>query len=100
MYDTNHNVADAIIMTKFLPVPWRFTHASFERALRASNKRLGIDKTHIYLLHSPCHLCRDVEFWVESASICKKKGLLQTFGLSNCSANEVRRAVSAGKKVR
>ena len=90
--------AEVIIMTKFLPVPWRFTHSHFERALRASNRRLGISKCPIYLLHSPMHLWRDIEYWVESAAICKRKALLEYFGLSNCSAEEVRRAVAAGKK--
>mmetsp|Transcript_14495 Transcript_14495/g.31182 ORF Transcript_14495/g.31182 Transcript_14495/m.31182 type:complete len:435 (-) Transcript_14495:26-1330(-) len=86
-----------IVMTKFLPVPWRVTHAQFENALRASNKRMGIMTCPIYLLHSPMHLYRDIEYWVESAAICKRKGLLEKFGLSNCSAEEVRRAVEAGK---
>ncbi len=45
------------------------------------------------------HLSRGVEYWVESAAICKKKGLMDTLGLSNCSADEVRRAVLAGEKV-
>jgi len=85
-------------MKKFLPAPWRWNHAHFESALRASNERLGISSCPIYLLHSPMHICRDVEYWVESAAICKRKGLLQYFGLSNCSAEEVRRAVEAGEK--
>jgi len=45
------------------------------------------------------HLYRSIEYWVESAAICKEKGLLKALGLSNCSADEVRRAVLAGKKV-
>jgi len=91
---------NTIVMTKFLPVPWRVTHTQFENALRASNKRMGIKTCPIYLLHSPMHLYRDIEYWVESAAICKRKGLLEKFGLSNCSAEEVRRAVEAGKNVR
>ena len=90
--------SNLIVMTKFLPVPWRWSHSSFERALRASNARMGIQTCPIYLLHSPMHLGRGIEFWVESAAICKRKGLLQYFGLSNCSAEEVRRAVAAGEK--
>jgi aryl-alcohol dehydrogenase-like predicted oxidoreductase len=89
---------DAILMTKFLPVPWRWTHKHFELALRASNKRMGISECPIYLLHSPMHLTREIEYWVESAAICKKKGLMKFLGLSNCSADEVRRAWLAGKK--
>ncbi|KAL9180536.1 hypothetical protein ACHAXT_010989 [Thalassiosira profunda] len=90
--------SNLIIMTKFLPVPWRWTHSSFERALRASNARMGIQTCPIYLLHSPMHLGRGIEYWVKSAAICKRKGLLRYYGLSNCSAEEVRRAVAAGEK--
>ena len=88
----------AIVMTKFLPVPWRWTHKHFELALRASNKRMGVSECPMYLLHSPMHLTREIEYWVESGAICKKKGLMKSLGLSNCSAEEVRRAVLAGKK--
>jgi aryl-alcohol dehydrogenase-like predicted oxidoreductase len=90
--------SDAIFMSKFLPSPWRWSHRHFENALRASNERLGINKSPLFFLHSPMHLFRSVEFWVEAAAYCKQKGLLDTLGLSNCSADEVRRAVVAGKK--
>lgn len=89
----------AIVMTKFLPVPWRYSHACFERAVRGSCARLQVDSIDIYLLHSPVHW-RPIEYWVESAAICKKKGLIQTMGLSNCNADQCRRAVQAGKQVR
>mmetsp|Transcript_5218 Transcript_5218/g.10189 ORF Transcript_5218/g.10189 Transcript_5218/m.10189 type:complete len:457 (-) Transcript_5218:7316-8686(-) len=95
---TSDSSSEVLLMTKFLPAPWRFTHGHFEKALRASNKRMGISKCHIYLLHSPMHLSRGVEYWVESAAICRKKGLMDTLGLSNCSADEVRTAVLAGEK--
>ena len=53
---------DALFMTKFLPAPWRgLTHKSFESALRASLKRLGISCCPMYLLHSPFHW-RSIEF--------------------------------------
>jgi aryl-alcohol dehydrogenase-like predicted oxidoreductase len=97
--DAKTNPDNVILMTKFLPVPWRFTHRQFEGALRASNERMGISECPIYLLHSPMHISREIEYWVESAAICKRKGLMKNLGLSNCSAEEVRRAVLAGKKV-
>ena len=87
----------ALQMTKFLPVPWRFGHASFERALRESNKRMNIDCCPVYLLHSPVHW-RPIEYWVESAAMCKQKGLLNALGLSNCNADQCRRAFEAGQK--
>ena len=93
------NSPPSIVMTKFLPVPWRFSHACMERAVRASCERLQVSTIPIYLLHSPVHW-RPIEYWVESAAICKRKGLIQTMGLSNCNADQVRRAVQAGKEVR
>ena len=87
-----------VCMTKFLPAPWRYSHGCFERALRDSNKRMNIKCCPIYLIHSPVHW-RPLEFWVEAAAICKRKGLLTALGLSNCNAEQVRKAVLAGKKV-
>eukprot|EP00538_Stauroneis_constricta_P008825 CAMPEP_0119546384 /NCGR_PEP_ID=MMETSP1352-20130426/834_1 /TAXON_ID=265584 /ORGANISM="Stauroneis constricta, Strain CCMP1120" /LENGTH=394 /DNA_ID=CAMNT_0007591087 /DNA_START=15 /DNA_END=1200 /DNA_ORIENTATION=+ len=86
-----------IIMTKFLPVPWRYSHGCFESAVRASCKRLGVDRIPVYLMHSPVHW-RSLEFWVEAAAICKRKGLIEALGLSNCNAEQVERAVKAGKE--
>ncbi len=48
---TSDSSSEVLLMTKFLPAPWRFTHGHFEKALRASNKRMGISKCPIYLLH-------------------------------------------------
>ena len=95
VYSKKSSSNQPILMTKFLPTFWRYSHACFERALRASNRRLGIDCCPIYLLHSPVHW-RPIEYWVESAAICKRKGLLRALGLSNCDADEVRRAHRAG----
>lgn len=89
---------EPILMTKFLPVPWRFTHRHFENALRASLKRMRIKCCAIYLIHTPVHCFRSLDYWVQSAAVCKRKGLLLALGLSNCNAREVRCAVEAGRK--
>ena len=48
--------SNAITMTKFLPVLWRYSrHQCFENAVRASCLRLGVDCIPIYLLHSTVH---------------------------------------------
>jgi pyridoxine 4-dehydrogenase len=87
-----------ILMTKFLPVPWRgFFPGDFERAVRASCRRMQTSKIHIYLLHSPVHW-RSLEYWIERGAECKRKGLIDAMGLSNCNADQVRRAVVAGRK--
>jgi len=88
---------DVVFMTKFIPVFWRAFHSDFEWAVRHSCKRLQVDCIPIYLLHSPIHW-RPIEYWVEAAAICKRKDLLGAMGLSNANADEVRRAVSAGKQ--
>jgi len=80
-----------------LPVPWRYSHSCFESALRSSNHRMGVKCCAIYLIHTPIHW-RPIDYWVESAAICRKKGLLKALGLSNCNADQVRKAVIAGKK--
>mmetsp|Transcript_63780 Transcript_63780/g.152087 ORF Transcript_63780/g.152087 Transcript_63780/m.152087 type:complete len:347 (+) Transcript_63780:74-1114(+) len=94
---TAANSNGVIIMTKFLPTFWRWRHADFERALRRSLRNLGTSSCHIYLLHSPVHW-KPIEFWVEAAAICHRKGLMQAMGLSNCNAEEVRRAYNAGQR--
>ncbi|KNC69876.1 hypothetical protein SARC_17603, partial [Sphaeroforma arctica JP610] len=78
---------DVLLMTKFLPTWWRYSHSCFESALRESLKRMGVGCCPIYLLHSPVHW-RPIEYWVEAAAKCKEKGLLKAFGLSNCNAEQ------------
>ncbi|KAL7560016.1 hypothetical protein ACA910_013508 [Epithemia clementina (nom. ined.)] len=85
-----------VIMTKFIPVPWRAFHSDFVWAVRHSCERLKVDCIDVYLLHSPVHW-RRIEYWVESAAIVKRKGLIQAMGLSNANADQVRRAVTAGR---
>lgn len=91
----NKNV---IFMTKFLPAPWRCFQSNLERAVRASCRRLQTNCIPIYLLHSPVHWLRPIEYWVQACAVCRQKGLIQTMGLSNCNADQVERAVAAGNK--
>jgi len=94
-HQPHHN---SILMTKFLPAPWRGCFPSdLERAVRASCRRLRVDCIPIYLLHSPVHW-RPIEYWVEACARCRAQGLLQAMGLSNCNAEQVERAVAAGRK--
>jgi aryl-alcohol dehydrogenase-like predicted oxidoreductase len=72
----------AILMTKFLPAPWRCFHSDLEYAVRESCRRMQVDCIPVYLLHSPVHW-RSIEYWVEACGICCKKGLIKSMGLSN-----------------
>lgn len=75
----------------------RHSHKCFEKAVRESCRRLQVQCIPIYLLHSPVHW-RPIEHWVEAAAKCKRKGLIQSLGLSNCDAKHVKRAYDASKK--
>lgn len=89
---------EMIFMTKFLPAPWRCFSWQVESAVRESCRNLKVSSIPVYLLHSPVHWLRDIEWFVEAYAACHKKGLIQSMGLSNCNADQVRRAVQAGKK--
>jgi pyridoxine 4-dehydrogenase len=86
-----------VAMTKFLPVGWKFFHYQLEQAARESCRRLQVKSIPVYLLHSPVHW-REIEYWVEACAKAHKKGLIDSMGLSNCNADQVRRAVNAGKR--
>lgn len=72
-----------LIMTKFLPAPWRVFHSDLERAVRGSCRRLNVESIDVYLLHSPVHWCRPIEYWIEAGAKCYKLGLIKSMGLSN-----------------
>jgi aryl-alcohol dehydrogenase-like predicted oxidoreductase len=74
---------DVLIMTKFLPAPWRIFHGDLVRAARGSCRRLNVPVIDVYLLHSPVHWCRPIEYWIEAGAVCHKLGLIRAMGLSN-----------------
>lgn len=78
-----------LIMTKFLPAPWRVFHSDLHRAVRGSCQRLGVASIDVYLLHSPVHWCRDIEYWIEAGAACHRQGLLKAMGLSNWQVERV-----------
>lgn len=86
-----------LFMTKLNSVPWRNTRQSFESALRNSLKRLSVEHCEICVIDYSLHL-RPIEFWIEAAAMCKRKGLLRAVGLSSCTVDKIRRAVKAGNK--
>jgi pyridoxine 4-dehydrogenase len=94
---TGVNTGNVMVASKFLPTFWRWTQASFERALRGSLDRLNMKSCSVYYLHSPVHPL-PINFWIQAAATCKKKGLVKTLGLSNCDGDQVRAAVEAGRR--
>eukprot|EP00475_Leptophrys_vorax_P023383 TRINITY_DN32013_c0_g1_i1.p1 TRINITY_DN32013_c0_g1~~TRINITY_DN32013_c0_g1_i1.p1 ORF type:complete len:353 (+),score=67.65 TRINITY_DN32013_c0_g1_i1:879-1937(+) len=86
-----------IIATKFMPTLWRWSNASFDRALKGSMERLGVDCIDVYFIHTPVHPL-PLEFWVECAARAANAGLIKAIGVSNCNADQVRRACKAAAR--
>lgn len=84
------NSQEHVMMTKFLPAPWRLFHSDLVNAVKESCRRLNVACIPVYLLHSPVHWYRPVEYWVEACAVCYKKGLIQSMGLSNWYVHVVR----------
>mmetsp|Transcript_5980 Transcript_5980/g.10768 ORF Transcript_5980/g.10768 Transcript_5980/m.10768 type:complete len:358 (+) Transcript_5980:171-1244(+) len=97
MAAVNPPPGSVILATKFMPLLWRWTEESFMRSLRGSLQRLGVQVCDIYFLHTPVHPL-PLEFWVECAAKAANAGLIKAIGISNCNAEQVRRACSAAAK--
>ena len=80
-----------VVTTKFFPLPWRLGKASLKHALLASLDRLGLERVDLYLIHFPLPPV-PLETWVEGLAAAKEVGLVRAVGVSNCSADQTRRA--------
>jgi aryl-alcohol dehydrogenase-like predicted oxidoreductase len=80
-----------VVTTKFLPLPWRLGKAAMKRALQGSLARLGLERVDLYLIHFPWPPV-PLETWVEGLAEAKEAGLVRAVGVSNCSADQTRRA--------
>lgn len=86
--DSNGDIPQAVIGTKFLPHLARWSQWSLRRALFASNTRLGIAASDIYFIHTPVHPM-PLEHWVAAAAKEANRGNARSLGLSNCDAEQV-----------
>ncbi len=84
-----------LVATKFLPTLWRWTPAAFVRATEGSNKRLGVPTCALSFIHSPVHP-RSPQVWIRGAAQAVRRGTLQSLGLSNFNAEQVRLAAKRG----
>jgi len=92
--DSNDIIVSA---SKFLPTLWRWSSFSFVSALKRSNQRMNLKSSELYFIHSPIHP-RPLETWVYGACRAYRLGYLKRLGLSNCNADEVRRAAIIAQK--
>lgn len=86
--------SDPIIATKFPPLPWRLTKDSVPIALRASLKRLQLDKVGLYMIHWPGFLVNALsnEAYVEGLGLCFEQGLTDAVGVSNFNKDRLKKA--------
>ncbi len=82
---------EVVLATKFFPYPWRLARSSLAAALHASLQRLGIPSVDLYILHFPVPPV-PLETWVEALADVQQAGLTQAVGISNCNAEQTRRA--------
>jgi aryl-alcohol dehydrogenase-like predicted oxidoreductase len=83
--------AEVVLASKFFPYPWRLAKSSLKTALQASLQRLGVPQLDLYILHMPVPPV-PLETWVESLADVQQAGLTRAVGISNCNAQQTRRA--------
>jgi aryl-alcohol dehydrogenase-like predicted oxidoreductase len=90
--------ADAIIATKFLPFPWRFTKAQLIAALAGSLKRLALPAVDLYQIHFPVPVA-SVETWADALATALDLKMTRAVGVSNYNRERTIRSHAAlGKR--
>ena len=87
-------IRSAIIATKFFPYPWRLSRASLLRALRASLRRLGLERADLYQIHWPFPPV-PIEWWMQAMAEAVEAGLARSVGVSNFSIRQMELAHAA-----
>jgi aryl-alcohol dehydrogenase-like predicted oxidoreductase len=85
---------ECIVATKFMPLPWRVWKGALRVALRASLTRLGLERVHLYQMHWPFPPV-PIEAWMDAMADAARDGLIGCVGVSNYSADQMRRAHAA-----
>ncbi len=84
----------AIIATKYMPVPWRFSAQSVADALTASLKRLKRSSITLYQVHWPFDFFMSQKTLMNALADEVEQGRIKTIGVSNYSARQMREAHS------
>lgn len=80
-----------VIATKFAPLPYRFGARTLLQALEGSLERLGIETVDLYQIHFPTPLM-SIGGLMETLTEAVKEGKVGAVGVSNYSADQMRRA--------
>ncbi len=83
-----------VVATKFFPYPWRLTKGRLLAALRASLRRLRLDRVDLYQIHWPFPPV-SIETWMEALAEAVQQGLTRAVGVSNYNLEQTRRAQEA-----
>ncbi len=82
------------VATKFFPWPWRWSVKSIPSALKASLRRLALERVDLYQIHWPSPLLSPEKMMAGLAE-CVKRGYARAVGVSNFGQKRMLRAYSA-----
>ena len=71
-----------VIASKFMPYPWRLSSGSLGKALRASLKRLKLERISLYQMHQSFPPVK-IDTWMGQMAAVVHEGLVQAVGVSN-----------------
>ena len=86
--------ASVILATKYMPLPWRFSARAVADALTASLKRLQVPSIALYQVHWPFEFLMSQKTLMNALADEVEQGRIQTIGVSNYSAKQMREAHS------
>ncbi len=84
----------AIIATKYMPLPWRFSGQAVADALTDSLKRLKLASVDLYQVHWPFDFFMSQKTLMNALADEVEQGRIKTIGVSNYSAKQMREAHS------
>ena len=80
------------VATKYMPYPWRWRAGDVPRALKASLRRLGLERVDLYQIHWPVVPARPrFRQWVAGLIRAHAEGLVRAVGVSNFDAELTKR---------
>ena len=83
-----------MLATKYMPLPWRFSAKAVADALSASLKRLQVPSVTLYQVHWPFEFLMSQKTLMSALADEVNQGRIQTIGVSNYSAKQMREAHS------
>jgi aryl-alcohol dehydrogenase-like predicted oxidoreductase len=85
---------DAVIATKFMPMPARLRKSQLIGALKGSLARLGLERVDLYMTHFPFPPI-PINTWMDALADAVEEGLARAAGVSNYNEKQMRLAHAA-----